>query len=103
MGDVKHEKKPRKSRGSSRRYEMMRIPDYILHGESCPPNFDTVNPPDWPIVVFVNSKSGGQLGGAIIDSFRAVLNPNQVWHPPRMDTCKERNDSEKQNSYSRYH
>lgn len=58
---------------------MMRIPDYILHGESCPPNFDTANAPDWPILVFVNSKSGGQLGGAIINSFRTVLNPNQVY------------------------
>lgn len=57
---------------------MMRIPDYILHDQSCPPNFDTANPPDWPILIFVNSKSGGQLGGAIINSFRAILNPNQV-------------------------
>lgn len=89
MGDVKQEKR-RHSRGSSRRYEMMRMPDYILDGQSAPANFDTANPPETPIVVFVNSKSGGQLGGAIIKSFRTILNPKQVGN----QTSSDRHDSD---------
>jgi len=77
MGDVKKEKRHR-SKGSSRKYEMMRIPDYILDSQSAPASFDASGPPETPIIVFVNSKSGGQLGGAIIQSFRTILNPKQV-------------------------
>lgn len=78
MGDLKQEKQ-HKSQGSSRRYEAMRIPDYILDSQRQPANFDTANPPETPILVFVNSRSGGQLGSAIIKSFRIVLNPKQVF------------------------
>lgn len=79
MGDLKEEKRRDRAHGSSRKYEMMRIPDYILDRQSAPGDFDTSTPPETPIVVFVNSKSGGQLGGAIIQSFRIILNPKQVF------------------------
>lgn len=68
-------------RGSGRsleRYEGMKIPDYILELGSAPANGAPATLPKTPIIVFVNSKSGGQLGGAIIKSFRVILNPKQV-------------------------
>ncbi|KAL5548048.1 hypothetical protein UlMin_003279 [Ulmus minor] len=35
--------------------------------------------PDCPVIVFINSKSGGQLGGELLITYRALLNKNQVF------------------------
>lgn len=52
------------------------IPDYILipgsKGEVLP------DVPACPILVFINSKSGGQLGGDLLVTYRSLLNKNQV-------------------------
>lgn len=52
------------------------IPTYIFSGE---PNMsDAPDAPKYPVLVFINSKSGGQLGGDLLVSYRAVLNERQV-------------------------
>ena len=52
------------------------IPNYILV-----PGSEAKKPP-WvpscPVLVFINSKSGGQLGGDLLLTYRSVLNKNQV-------------------------
>ncbi|KAI4321895.1 hypothetical protein MLD38_035222 [Melastoma candidum] len=35
--------------------------------------------PTCPVIVFVNSKSGGQLGGELLTTYRSLLNRNQVF------------------------
>ncbi|KAF6153952.1 hypothetical protein GIB67_023729 [Kingdonia uniflora] len=53
------------------------IPNYILLGE---PNVETVShTPACPVLVFINSKSGGQLGGNLLITYRSLLNDNQVF------------------------
>lgn len=37
-----------------------------------------------PLLVFVNSTSGGQLGTALLDDFRSWLNPLQVRLPSQL-------------------
>ncbi|XP_059449376.1 diacylglycerol kinase 5 [Corylus avellana] len=54
-----------------------KIPTYILVPESKVVNVHPV--PPCPVVVFVNSKSGGQLGGDLLVTFRSLLNENQVF------------------------
>ncbi|KAI3686254.1 hypothetical protein L1987_79928 [Smallanthus sonchifolius] len=53
------------------------IPDYILLLGS------EVNKPSRvpasPVIVFVNSRSGGQLGGELLTSYQTLLNENQVF------------------------
>ncbi|KAD4385993.1 hypothetical protein E3N88_26162 [Mikania micrantha] len=53
------------------------IPDYILllGSEVKKPS----HVPASPVVVFVNSKSGGQLGGELLISYQNLLNKNQVF------------------------
>ena len=34
--------------------------------------------PEHPVLVFINSKSGGQLGGELIVTYRSILNKEQV-------------------------
>ncbi|RDX96045.1 Diacylglycerol kinase 5, partial [Mucuna pruriens] len=53
-----------------------KIPDYILVPGSEVENADHV--PLCPVLVFVNSMSGGQLGGDLLKTYRTLLNPNQV-------------------------
>lgn len=52
------------------------IPDYILNSDS--EHEDCLDEPQCPVIVFVNSKSGGQLGGGLLDTYRSFLNKNQV-------------------------
>ncbi|XP_027346244.1 diacylglycerol kinase 5-like [Abrus precatorius] len=54
-----------------------KIPDYILVPGSKVENAAHV--PLCPVLVFVNSKSGGQLGGDILKTYRTLLNQNQVF------------------------
>ncbi|PIN14243.1 Diacylglycerol kinase [Handroanthus impetiginosus] len=52
------------------------IPSYMLQPESeveCLPC-----KPDCPVLVFINSKSGGQLGGDLLVTYRSILNAKQV-------------------------
>lgn len=52
------------------------IPAYILdpHSEvSCLPCKI-----ECPVLVFINSRSGGQLGGDLLISYRSILNEKQV-------------------------
>ncbi|XP_054816053.1 diacylglycerol kinase 5-like isoform X2 [Prosopis cineraria] len=37
------------------------------------------NPPTCPVLVFINSKSGGQLGGDLLKTYRTVLSEKQVF------------------------
>ncbi|KAL8031443.1 hypothetical protein ABFX02_13G025000 [Erythranthe guttata] len=56
--------------------KQFRIPGYILD-----PNAEIQYPPckpECPVLVFINSKSGGQLGGDLLISYRTVLNEKQV-------------------------
>jgi len=52
------------------------IPDYILKPDSEQVTVDSV--PCCPVVVFINSKSGGQLGSSLIKTYRELLNEAQV-------------------------
>jgi len=54
-----------------------RIPDYILKPDSEPEIID--NEPSCPVVVFINSRSGGQLGSGLIKTYRQLLNEAQVF------------------------
>lgn len=52
------------------------IPNYILVPGSEVRNACHI--PICPVIVFINSKSGGQLGGELLTTYRALLNKNQV-------------------------
>lgn len=52
------------------------IPSYILD-----PELEAEIVPDipkCPLIVFINSKSGGQLGGDLLLTYRSLLNEKQV-------------------------
>jgi diacylglycerol kinase (ATP) len=53
------------------------IPDYILIHNSDVEN--DLDEPLCPVLVFINSKSGGQLGGDLLITYRSLLNKNQVF------------------------
>ncbi|XAR68049.1 Diacylglycerol kinase [Bertholletia excelsa] len=53
-----------------------RIPNLILGHPSDDESF--LHVPSCPVLVFVNSKSGGQLGGDLLITYRSLLNKNQV-------------------------
>ncbi|KAK3032258.1 hypothetical protein RJ639_037432 [Escallonia herrerae] len=57
--------------------EGFHIPDYILVPGSEVEILPDV--PACPVLVFVNSKSGGQLGGELLITYRSLLNKNQVF------------------------
>ena len=52
------------------------IPNYILLPES--EVRDASHMPASPVLVFINSRSGGQLGGELLCTYRVPLNKNQV-------------------------
>lgn len=52
------------------------IPDYILVPGSDITEVSYV--PSCPVMVFVNSRSGGQLGAELLVTYRSLLNKNQV-------------------------
>ncbi|KAJ0017801.1 hypothetical protein Pint_11760 [Pistacia integerrima] len=52
------------------------IPNYILVAGSEATNASHI--PACPVIVFINSRSGGQLGGELLVSYRSLLNENQV-------------------------
>ncbi|KAI5057771.1 hypothetical protein GOP47_0027786 [Adiantum capillus-veneris] len=59
----------------------MRIPDYIFDPE---PDPDTTlehekRVPSYPVLAFINSKSGGQLGSELLKSYRVLLSTKQVF------------------------
>ncbi|KAI8007725.1 Diacylglycerol kinase 5 [Camellia lanceoleosa] len=53
------------------------IPDYILVPESKVDEASHI--PACPVIVFINSKSGGQLGGELLKTYQTLLNKNQVF------------------------
>lgn len=52
------------------------IPNYILVSGSEVQRSSLI--PSCPVLVFINSKSGGQLGGKLLLTYRSLLNENQV-------------------------
>ena len=52
------------------------IPNYILLPES--EVRDASHMPASPVLVFINSRSGGQLGGELLCTYRVLLNKNQI-------------------------
>lgn len=55
------------------------IPDYILlplPEINIQIDYDDIA--SCPVLVFINSKSGGQLGGQLLLTYRTLLNQNQV-------------------------
>lgn len=66
--------------GNSEAVEILKeyyIPDYILLLDSEIEQQSEV--PECPLIVFINSKSGGQLGGNLLLTCRRLLNKNQVF------------------------
>ncbi|GAV74439.1 DAGK_acc domain-containing protein/DAGK_cat domain-containing protein [Cephalotus follicularis] len=53
------------------------IPDYILVPQA--EVREASHLPACPVVVFINSRSGGQLGSQLLVTYRALLNKNQVF------------------------
>ncbi|XP_047331318.1 diacylglycerol kinase 1-like [Impatiens glandulifera] len=52
------------------------IPNHILLPDS--EKVTISDPPSCPVLVFINSKSGGQLGGQLLSTYRSILNKDQV-------------------------
>jgi diacylglycerol kinase (ATP) len=65
------------------------IPDYILKPDSEQVIVD--NAPSCPVVVFINSRSGGQLGSSLIKTYRELLNESQVNRLPVWKSCDTEN------------
>ncbi|CAN6453331.1 unnamed protein product [Victoria cruziana] len=52
------------------------IPDYVIDSEK---GTEDISPfPECPVMVFINSKSGGQLGGDLLTTYRMLLSSAQV-------------------------
>ncbi|KAK8599388.1 hypothetical protein V6N13_077314 [Hibiscus sabdariffa] len=70
------------------------IPTYIFNDEA--KSSDDPDPPKFPVLVFINSKSGGQLGGDLLQTYKTVLNEFQVF-----DVGKESPDNVLRRVYTR--
>ncbi|GMJ06441.1 diacylglycerol kinase 5 [Hibiscus trionum] len=70
------------------------IPTYIFNDET--KSSDDTDPPKFPVLVFINSKSGGQLGGDLLQTYKSVLNEFQVF-----DVGKESPDKVLRRVYTR--
>lgn len=55
------------------------IPSYILSPDARAERLPDV--PESPVLVFINSKSGGQLGAELLVTYRSLLNKRQVTTP----------------------
>ncbi|XP_022944600.1 diacylglycerol kinase 5-like isoform X1 [Cucurbita moschata] len=55
------------------------IPDYILRPEAEAKVESVPYVPNCPVLVFINSRSGGQLGGSLLSTYRSLLNEKQVF------------------------
>ncbi|KAG6751336.1 hypothetical protein POTOM_045869 [Populus tomentosa] len=55
------------------------IPNYILVPDSKSDSTPPPQLPQCPVLVFINSKSGGQLGADLLKTYSALLNENQVF------------------------
>ncbi|XP_038900768.1 diacylglycerol kinase 5-like isoform X3 [Benincasa hispida] len=53
------------------------IPNYILRPDAEVESVPYV--PNCPVLVFINSRSGGQLGGSLLSTYRSLLNEKQVF------------------------
>lgn len=54
-----------------------KIPKYVVVAES-KSDEESREVPECPVLVFINSKSGGQLGGHLLVTYRQLLNEWQV-------------------------
>lgn len=55
------------------------IPNYLLVSDSTVKNLgNDLDAPKCPVLVFINSRSGGQLGGDLLKTYRTLLNEKQV-------------------------
>ncbi|KAK8493677.1 hypothetical protein V6N12_000662 [Hibiscus sabdariffa] len=70
------------------------IPTYIFNDEA--KSSHDPDPPKFPVLVFINSKSGGQLGGDLLQTYKTVLNEFQVF-----DVGKESPDNVLRRVYTR--
>ncbi|CAH9071434.1 unnamed protein product [Cuscuta epithymum] len=55
------------------------IPTYILSPDAVGETKTIPDVPSSPVLVFINSRSGGQLGGDLLLTFRSLLNKHQVF------------------------
>ncbi|XP_057825899.2 diacylglycerol kinase 1 isoform X2 [Cryptomeria japonica] len=58
--------------------EDTKIPEYYL-GDFNTPVKEGIKAPKFPVLVFINSKSGGQLGVQLLTTYRGILNHSQVF------------------------
>ncbi|XP_062106243.1 diacylglycerol kinase 5-like isoform X2 [Humulus lupulus] len=56
-----------------------KIPNYILLPNEPKDHISPEDEPKCPVIIFINSKSGGQLGGDLLVTYRSLLNENQVF------------------------
>ncbi|KAG6736603.1 hypothetical protein POTOM_060522 [Populus tomentosa] len=80
------------------------IPDYIVAPEESNSSLcsgasdDEDDAPSCPVIVFINSKSGGQLGSQLLITYRSLLNQNQV-----IDLREKKPDKVLHEVYARLH